>query len=1169
MGEGFCRQELTKTAEAVLQRRYYRKGEDWEKLCLRVAKFVDEGRNHVIGAEKFFDIIYHLKFLPNSPCLMNAGTDLGQLSACFVLPVEDNLDGIFTSIRNGALVHKTGGGTGYSFSRLRPKNAAVHSTNGVASGPISFAKVFDVATDVIKQGGKRRGANMGVLRVDHPDILEFIDCKRDKGALTNFNLSVALTDGFMEAVRDDGEYDLKCPVTGNVTATLRAAEVFDRIVDAAWDNGEPGVLFIDTANRANPTPWLGEFEATNPCLTADTMVAVADGRGCVSIGQLAEESRDVPVFCRDSRGGVAVRMMRNPRVTGYNQRILKITLNDGNIIRATANHRFVLSDGSVKEAGVLSPGDSLSLLTKKKAAFAKVFNGDNVSANEYYWLSTTNSPKWIQEHRLIAGYKNGNILPNQVVHHVNGLTLDNRPCNLQVLGKHEHDLIHAMERRGDNNPMRRFPERNWMNDREKQRAIREKYHVGAKRNPETCRRIGDATRKRFENPEYRERQSEKQREVFERFRSKFEAGFRRRAEKKLQECQATTDLKCFLYGNSVYVEKTCEHCGISFSVKWGKREQAYCSRDCLLEVVNQSESIAENRKEMMLASYEKKANETRRKQIEVFLDLSFADKRKPLKADWERCCSERGISKRLGIRSGFKTYGELEQAAQCFNHRVVSVEEDGFEDVFNGTVDEFHNFYIGNFSAEIDGSECWQFVNVLNCGEQWLLPYESCNLGSINLGKFVHVVRGHDGLAKDVDWDSLKSTVEIAVCFLDAVVDKNVMPLQEIADATQKTRKIGLGIMGLHDMLIRLGMPYASEAGRKKAGEVMRFIHDRAEAQSERLATTYGSYPAQGLEHWRRPMRNAALTSIQPTGTTSMIADCSSGCEPYFALVSRKNVMDGESFLMVNPLLENVLEERGLRSDALFEKIAERGTIVGLDEVPQDIQELFRCAQDISVDDHILMQAELQRSGVDSSISKTINMPNSATREDVKRAYMMGWELGCKGLTVYRDGCRDEQVLTAGAGKTDEKNGEEPALVKKALPDIVSAKRYRLKDREGRRVYVIICFDEDENPVEVFAKLPFENRVDGVERSTMWTVICRNISLALRYGVPVEEIISQLDKSSGNMFDLPAQLSNIMKTFVSKTRRGYSGGACPECGGATVFQEGCTHCPDCGWSKCA
>lgn len=265
---------ITETAKTVLNRRYYLKDknnktvEDWKILSRRVADAVaavdSDHKDYEKIKESFFKAIYNLDFLPNSPCLMNAGTDMQMLSACFVLPIDDSMESIFESVKNGALVNKWGGGTGYSFSRIRGKNSSVRSTNGVASGPISFAKVFDVATDVIKQGGRRRGANMGVLRVDHPDIIDFMSAKEKDGELSNFNFSVAITDVFMNAVKNEEDYSLIDPSSKKITGSLNAGDVFDEIVKRSWKNGEPGVLFIDTANKKNPTPHLGEFEATNP-----------------------------------------------------------------------------------------------------------------------------------------------------------------------------------------------------------------------------------------------------------------------------------------------------------------------------------------------------------------------------------------------------------------------------------------------------------------------------------------------------------------------------------------------------------------------------------------------------------------------------------------------------------------------------------------------------------------------------------------------------------------------------------------------------------------------------------------------------------------------------------------------------------------------------------------
>jgi ribonucleoside-diphosphate reductase alpha chain len=261
----------------VLQKRYLIRNEAGEviespeAMCARVAKAVAEAEKHydpgAAGptAEKFSEMMAALEFLPNSPTLMNGGRELGQLAACFVLPVDDTLDSIFNTVKETAKIHQTGGGTGFSFSRLRPRDDVVASTMGVASGPVSFMKVFNMATEVVKQGGTRRGANMGVLRVDHPDIEEFVSIKSTPGELTNFNLSVALTDRFMRACEQDGPFSLVNPRTKKAVKTVRARDLSMLIADSAWLSGEPGVLFIDTINRANPTPLAGEIEATNPC----------------------------------------------------------------------------------------------------------------------------------------------------------------------------------------------------------------------------------------------------------------------------------------------------------------------------------------------------------------------------------------------------------------------------------------------------------------------------------------------------------------------------------------------------------------------------------------------------------------------------------------------------------------------------------------------------------------------------------------------------------------------------------------------------------------------------------------------------------------------------------------------------------------------------------------
>ncbi|MBU5537331.1 MAG: vitamin B12-dependent ribonucleotide reductase [Candidatus Aenigmatarchaeota archaeon] len=558
----------------VLQRRYLARDENGNvietpsQLFKRVAKAIASVEKQYGKSEKeikkieeqFYHMMANQEFMPNTPCLVNAGRPLGQLAACFVIPVEDSLESIFDALKLTAIIHKSGGGTGYNFSHLRPTGDVVKTTGGVASGPVSFMKIFDEATNQIKQGGVRRGANMGILNVDHPDILEFITVKSDGKTLSNFNISVAVTDEFMKAVEKNKEYQLINPRTGKVVKRLNASEVFDLIVYNAWKTGDPGLIFLDEINRKNPTAHLGKIESTNPC------------------------------------------------------------------------------------------------------------------------------------------------------------------------------------------------------------------------------------------------------------------------------------------------------------------------------------------------------------------------------------------------------------------------------------------------------------------GEQPLHPYEECDLGSINVSKLVK--------NKKINWKRLKELVWLGVRFLDNIIDANKYPDKRIEETSKANRRIGLGVMGFAEFLIKLGIPYNSEKALKAAEKLMKFIEKEADEASQQLGKEKGNFPNFKGSLWDKKgykyRRNATVTTIAPTGTISILAGCSSGIEPLFAVAFVRNVMEGTRLLEVTPTFEEIARKRKFYSSELLAKIAETGSVQNIPEVPEDVKKLFVTALDIEPEWHVRMQATFQRF-TENAVSKTVNLREDATPEDVRKAYMLAWKLKCKGITVYRYGSKENQVLTIGS----------------------------------------------------------------------------------------------------------------------------------------------------------
>lgn len=878
------RLNLTPNALRVLENRYLKKNEQGKVIetpyemfrrvahTIASAELLYDGENLERVEQEFFDMMVSLEFLPNSPTLMNAGTDIGQLSACFVLPVGDSMEEIFGAVKAMAIIHQSGGGTGFSFSNLRPQGDVVRSTGGVASGPVSFMRVFDTATEVIKQGGRRRGANMGVLRVDHPDILEFIQAKEKEGLLENFNLSVAVTDKFMDAVAKDSKYFLVNPRTHKRVNKLNANKVFDLIAKNAWKTGDPGVIFIDEINRHNPTPEVGKIESTNPCVTADTWIMTAEG----------------------------------PRQ-----------------VRELIGKKFVAVINSEKykslEKGFFETGVKPVYKLKTVEGFELRLTKDHPVMKVKRMTRYRTETEWINAGKL-------------------------KPGNKIIVNNH-----------------RNFA--NW----EGKYTEGEGYLIGLL--------LGDGTIK-------------KDKVYLKRLTQEFELKFRTKAITKEMERASADFCRGLLRGlfdanGSVQGNQSR---GVSVRLAQSNGEILKVVQRMLLRFGIFSRIYLNRR-----------ANETAK-----LRNGKGGVREYPIRAQHELVISNENIAY-FSEKIGFGDSDKMEKLVNTIKNykremnreRFVATIEvivlDGIEKVYDVQIPGINVFDANGFIVH-------------NCGEQPLLPYESCNLGSINLSRMI--------TNKQIDWKKLRQIVRRAVHFLDNVIDVNKYPLPEIEKMTKSNRKIGLGVMGFAEMLIQLGIPYDSDEALVIGERLMNFITTEARKKSVELGSRRGSFPNFNKSVWKdkgyKSMRNATVTTVAPTGSIGIIADASSGIEPLFAVAFVRQIMGG--LVEINKFFEDIAKRRKFYTKELMDEIVSKGTIRDIKYIPEDIRRLFVTALDISPKMHVRIQAAFQKY-TDNAVSKTVNLPNSATPTDIKNVYLLAYKLKCKGITVYRYGSKKEQVL--------------------------------------------------------------------------------------------------------------------------------------------------------------
>jgi len=927
---------LTLNAIKVLEARYLLKDnqgniiETPNQLFDRVAEHIARADKKRLSPKKqkqlqdnFYDLMYYLDFLPNTPTLMNAGTDLGQLSACFVLPVGDSISEIFDSVKHTALIHQSGGGTGFSFARLRPKGSFVKSTKGVASGPISFMRVFDAATDVIKQGGKRRGANMGILRVDHPDILEFISCKQVEGQIANFNISVAVTETFMNAVENNQEYDLIDPHNGDIVGKLNARSVFDLIANMAWQNGEPGIIFIDEMNRHNQVANMGTIEATNPCHRGTNMIHT--DMGLLPIKELVNKKFNV--LCPDGKKEHAQAFS-----TGK-QKLFRIKLDNGLHIDLTKNHNLISDKNEKIEVKDMKKGTKIALSqysinpTKSEYSFLE---------KDGFVLGWNYGDGWITWHsnEKVKNWQIGFVFGNEDKDIYSYIKQYFKKLGINIIGSDRLKTKGVIELTTTHKIARDL----FLG---KFKAISKKDGI-----PITVLRGNREYQKGFLNGL---------------FSSDGNVHGETNGQKRIRRITLTS-------AHSKLIEDV----------------QILLSTFGIISRVRQSKSKLNNKEYIRFDLTISGEN------IKLFAKLiGFKNKNKQKKLN--------GL-----VNTKWKDTKQIN-----FAKVVEVIDLKKTEEVYNLTVfNNDHKFAVNGIISA-------------NCGEQALLPYESCNLGSINLANMVD----ENG---NIDWKKLEETIRLAVRFLDNVIDMNKYPLPQIESMTKSSRKIGLGVMGWADMLLQLKIPYNSDEAVYLAEKVMKFINDIGVDTSVKLGEEKGNFPAFKGSYWDvigyKYMRNSTITTIAPTGTISMIADASGGIEPQFSLAYTRLTLDNQEFIYTNKYLENELKRRGIYTEELMIKIAKTGMLSDIDGLPDDIKRVYVTSREIDTEWHIKMQAAFQKY-THNAVSKTINMPNSASIDDVKKAYKMAYDLKCKGLTIYRDASRQIQILTAG---TKTKSVEQP-----------------------------------------------------------------------------------------------------------------------------------------------
>lgn len=1129
----------------IIEHRYLRRDkqgiiiETPEEMCERVASFVAsaEPRDNVDNDDErktgwdrmnkwhptFLRRLLNFEVCPNTPTWSSAGIAGFGSMACCVVDQGDSLPEITKWYHDTIFLNRYSFGVGHSLHKVRPAGSPFGNARSSTKSSLKWLNIIQELSISMAQGNSGRGgANMVTIPIWHPDVMEFIDYKVypedqetpardimkhimncDLGVdvketlieivdrsipLKNFNMSVLINDKFMEAVKNNEDWEMTFELPDHSwkkTVKEKAKKIWDKICIGAVKSADPGILFFDRVNKDNYIKKShGDIYCTNPCLTGDTIVATADGQSDKTIKELADIGKDVPVYCYDKGGKVTIRTMRHPRITGHNEDVYELELDSGDKIKATANHQFMLKNGEFKRLDELKNGDSLQLMTKFDNSLHKMFEGERSNMQLYRWIESNGYKR--SEHRYIAEFFHGEIAPNHIVHHVDHDGQNNRPDNLEIMSKQDHDKLHAQDMMGDKNPMRRA-KYEWSKEKWAEYSANMSKAVSGNLNG----RYSGVTHEQIKEKaieltkQLQRRFSRKEWQAFAKLhnipvqfskwrKDHLNGGIVGLAKWAALECgldkfididprivrrhhqMLNQGYDCDIINQQVIVHKNCEYCSNNFDIVSHYREAAFCSLKCSAKgrVVSQT---TKNKACIDFAiTIKKRHDKLRESQVKIYGDLKFKLQRDPMRKEWIIKCKELGISAEISRKSSpFKKFKDLKQAAVTYNHKVIGIKYIGKETVYNGTVDEFHGFFVGGFQNKSDDvNRSVSYVYNLNCGEIPLHKNSVCNLWTINLNKHVDYFHGK------ISWGKLRDSINIAVRMADNLVTVNEYPKEvpAIEEEEKKQRRIGIDYTGVADVLFVLGQKYGSKESLKTISELYKFMRDTCYKYSVKLAKAKGSFPllresevkwsetnspdikkcpkcdsrvVHYDDYWQctkcvygnyKYLRNVAVMTQAPTGTRSRMLGVSFGVEPQFGKWWKSNVMEGKVVYNVSHMLDWYLRKLAKQHNVkvakvieIVESIENKNAIEVDGALLKDIDELMSSwveTYDITPSQHIKVQATAQQ-WIDQAVSKTINAPKGTTAKDVSDIYFEAWESGCKGITVYIDGSHYKQVIGA------------------------------------------------------------------------------------------------------------------------------------------------------------